>query len=78
MLEKEILDHIQQAHHRQFRVIVMGDFNVNVNNSLINRQHRTLKLNFIYQLAALDIYNCYNLVYKDTTSKVHTTWSHPT
>ncbi len=46
-LEKEILDHIQQAHRRQFRIIVMGDFNVDVDNSYINKQHHMLKLNFI-------------------------------
>ncbi len=47
MLEKEILDHIQQAYHRQFRIIIIGDFNVDVDNSQINRQHYALKLNFI-------------------------------
>ena len=77
VLEKEILNHIQQAYHHQFRIIVMGDFNVDVDNSHINRQYRALKLNFIYQLAALDLYDNYNLVHKDTFSKIHTTWSHP-
>ncbi len=48
----------------------------NVNNPLINKQHYNLKLNFIQQLAALDLYNSYNLIHKDTTLKTHTTWSH--
>ncbi len=78
VLEKEILNHIQQAYHHQFRIIVMGDFNVDVDNSSINRQHRMLKLNFIQQLAALDLYDSYNLVHKNTSSKIHITWSHPT
>jgi len=39
LLEKEILEYIQQAHRCQFRIIVIGDFNVNVDNSYINRQH---------------------------------------
>ena len=54
----------------------MEDFNIDVDNSNINRQHHTLKLNFIHQLAALDMYDCYNLVHKDTTLNVHITWSH--
>ena len=55
----------------------MEDFNIVVDNSFINRQYRVLKLNFIQQLATLDLYDSYNLVHKDTFSKIHTTWSHP-
>jgi len=32
-----------------------------------------LKLDFIQQLAALDLYDSYSLVYKDTSLKTHTT-----
>ncbi len=55
----------------------MSDFNVDIDNSHINRQYCMLKLNFIQQLAALNLYDSYNLVHKDTISKEHTTWSHP-
>ncbi len=78
VLEKEILDHIQQAHHYQFRIIIMRNFNIDIDNLHINRQYHMLKLNFIQQLAVLDMYDCYNLVHKDTILKAHMTWSHPT
>jgi len=36
VLEKEILQHLCFAHSCNYHTILMGDFNIDINNSLVN------------------------------------------
>jgi len=43
----------------------MGDFNVDIDNSSLNRQFHTAKLHFISQLTELDLVDSYDLFSPD-------------
>src|SRR6266498_4605242 len=74
-LEKEILLHLRFAHTRNYHTILMGDFNVNIDNPSLNRQFHTAKLRFISQLKELDLVNSYDLLSPDDHHKPYQhTW----
>ncbi len=74
-LEKEILQHLRFAHTRNYHTIVMGDFNIDIDNPSLNRQFHTAKLRFISQLKELDLVNSYDLLSPDDHHKPYQhTW----
>jgi len=68
-LEKEILLHLQFAHTRNYHTIIMGDFNVDIDNLTLNHQTRPAKMRFINQLKDLDLVDTYDLFGSDGFSK---------
>ncbi len=74
-LEKEILLHLQFAHTRNYHTIIMGDFNVDIDNLTLNHQTRPAKMRFINQLKDLDLVDTYDLLGSDGFSKPYQhTW----
>ncbi len=74
-LEKEILRHLQFAHTRNYHTIVMGDFNVDIDNSDVNSQSRPTKMRFISQLQELDLVDSYTLTGSDISQRPYQhTW----
>ncbi len=61
----------------QFGISQISDlgYNIDTDNPLLNQQHRSIKLQFISQLKALDLIDSYNLVSSNDKSKPYTsTW----
>jgi len=53
----------------------MSDFNVNIDNSALNHQSRTAKMQFISQLKELDFVDSYDLFSPDDHHKLYQhTW----
>ncbi len=53
----------------------MKNFNVDIDDSSLNRQYRAIKLQFINQLKALDFIDSYNLIGQDDCYKSYRhTW----
>ena len=74
-LEKEILQHLRFAHTRNYHTIVMGDFNIDIDNPSLNRQSCIAKMRFISQLKELDLVDSYDLLSPDDHNKpYHYTW----
>src|SRR6266498_3906072 len=74
-LEKEILIHLQFAHTRNYHTIIMGDFNMDIDNPALNRQTHPAKMRFISQLKDFDLVDTYDLLGSDGSSKPYQhTW----
>src|SRR6266542_3156426 len=74
-LEKEIIQHLRFAHTRNYHTIVMGDFNVDIDNPALNRQSRAAKMRFISQLKDFDLVDTYDLLSSDDSPKLYQhTW----
>ena len=75
-VDKYIINNIIQAERDGFKVIIMGDFNVDsdqLHASLLNNKKPHWKYNLIQKLEDLQFVDCYSLFHEDTQP----TWISP-
>ncbi len=68
-LKKEILQYICYSHNHNYHLIIMGDFNIDIDDLSINHQHKATKFHFINQLKELDLVDSYNLISQNNYHK---------
>src|SRR3990170_6616142 len=67
-------EHIQQAHNKQFEIIVMGDFNVNPDKLRHTETKYKRQYEIIQFLKNLFFYDIFDSVYTITEQDPHNTW----
>ena len=75
-VDKYIINNLIQAERDGFKIIIMGDFNVDpdlLHTSLLNNKKPHWKYNLIRKLEDLRFIDCYSLFHED----VRPTWIRP-
>src|SRR3990170_2543454 len=77
LLQNEIILKIEAAKQKDFDIIVMGDFNIDVHKEKHNNSHRKQKLTFVHNLQQLSLVDATAMVIQKNILHTMYTWRSP-